>query len=131
LSGAESLQAEDGIVKVQQEWEPGFESVMNDLSREAPAGGVISSPGAWAKLWKAWNSGVDAPEVDFEKALILVLAAPGPNFIIINDLRLTEDGDLCFSYSFTERGGPGFVAKMLKVDRRGIKTVNGKPLPTE
>jgi hypothetical protein len=122
---------ESGIVKVQQEWGPGLDSLTTDLSREAPASGVIASPEAWAKLWKAWHQGDDVPEVDFEKALILVVAGSGPNFIVIRDLRLTQGGDLRFDWGITERAGPGFVAKMLQIDRQGIKTVNGKSLPRE
>jgi hypothetical protein len=116
-------------MKVQQEWGPGLQSLTTDLSHEAPPAGVITNPKAWAKLWKAWDPEGDPPAVDFEKALILVVAATGPNIILIQDLRLTADGDLRFVFAITERAGPGFVAKMLQVDRQGVRTVNGQPLP--
>jgi hypothetical protein len=117
------------FMKVQQEWGPGSEALRTDLSQEAPPDNVISTPQAWAKLWKAWYTGTETPAVDFEKSLVLVAAAPGPNHIFIRELRLTDGGDLHFDWAATEKAGPGFVAKMLQVDRRGVKTVNGQPLP--
>jgi hypothetical protein len=77
----------------------------------------------------AWHPGEPVPAVEFERELVLVAAGPGPNHIFVQELRLTAEGDLRFVWAVTEIAGPGFVAKMLKVDRRGVKTVNGRPLP--
>jgi hypothetical protein len=124
--------AEDKTVKVEKEWKASSnEKKDSDLWKEAPEGGVVAGPKAWAKLWKAWNGDKEVPEVDFDKELILVFAGQGPNIIKIEDLKLTDKGDLQFRSSITERGGDGFVATILKVNREGIKTVNGKALPKE
>jgi hypothetical protein len=93
-------------VKVIQEWHPGLASLMTDLSGHAPAGGLVASPEAWARLWNAWRGDADVPEVDFEKDLILVAAGPGPNIILVQELRLSDDGDLRFRWAITKRGAP-------------------------
>jgi hypothetical protein len=103
----------------------------NELWKDASKDGVIAGPKAWAKLWKTWGGDKDAPKVDFDKEIILVAAGPGPNIIKVDDLKLNDQGDLKFRWSITERGGDGFVAKLLKVSRAGVKTVNGKALPKE
>ena len=112
------LQATDKSVKVVKEWNGGsIEKKDNDLWKHAPKGGVIADPHAWAKLWKAWNGGAEAPKVDFDKELILVAAGSGPNIVKIDELKLTDKGDLKFTWSITERGGPGFVYTILKINR--------------
>jgi hypothetical protein len=122
-------------VKVQQQWKGGSSDKKdNNLWQAAPRGGVIAGPKAWAKLWGAWHAGQKPPAVDFTKELILVAAGPGPNIIHIEELTLKEltlnqGGHLRFSWSITELDGPGFVYTILKVNRAGIRTVNGKALP--
>src|SRR5262249_61088339 len=74
---------------------------------------------------------VSPPGVDVTRELILVAAGPGPNFIRISKLPLSVKGDLGFRWSITERGGPGFVYRILKVSRAGVRSVNGKALPVE
>jgi hypothetical protein len=116
-------------VDVRQEWGPGTVGLVTDLSGQAPVGGVIATAEAWERLWRAWRPGEPVPDVDFGREMVLVAAGPGPNHVIVRELRLTDAGDLRFEWAITEMAGPGFVAKMLLVDRRGVKTVNGRPLP--
>jgi hypothetical protein len=120
-------------VKVQQQWKGGSPDGRDSHRwRAAPPGGVIAGPRAWADLWKAWHPfriGEAPPAVDFAKELILVAAGPGPNIIHIENLTLNAQGDLRFRWSITERGGPGFVYTIVKVNRAGIRTVNGNALP--
>jgi hypothetical protein len=114
------------------EWKGGSSKRQDDnLWRAAPPGGVIADAKSWAKLWAAWHSGQKAPAVDFTRELILVAAGPGPNLIRIGKLPLSVKGDLGFLWSITERGGPGFVYRILKVSRAGVRSVNGKALPVE
>jgi hypothetical protein len=123
--------AADKVVRVDMEWKvTSTEKADNDRWKEAPKNGVISGPEAWTKLWKAWHGDQEAPKVDFDKELILVVAGPGPNRIKVGELKLTEKGDLQLNSTITERGGDGFVAVILKVNRAGVRSVNGKPLPS-
>lgn len=103
----------------------------NDLWKQAPKENVIADSKAWAKLWKVWGGDKEPPKVDFAKELVLVAAGPGQNIITVEDVKLDEAGDLKFRWKITERGGDGFVAKLLKVSREGVKTVNGRKLPSK
>jgi hypothetical protein len=119
-------------VTVLKEWRPGStDATDNDAWRKAPAGGVVAGPKEWAALWKAWYGDEEVPKVDFDKEILLVAAGGGPNIVRVEDLVLTDNGDLKFSCLITERGGDGFVGVILKVSREGVKTVNGKALPKE
>jgi hypothetical protein len=73
----------------------------------------------------------EVPKVDFEKEVVLVAAGPGPNILKVGELKLSDEGNLKFDWSITERGGDGFVATIVKVKREGVMTVNGEPLPEE
>jgi hypothetical protein len=118
-------------VKILKQWKGGSSRKQdNNLWQAAPPGGVIAGPKAWAKLWQAWHPGQQPPAVDFSEELLLVAAGQGPNYIHLYPLTL-DAGDLRFQWGITEKGGPGFVYRILKVSRAGIKTVNGKLLPAE
>jgi hypothetical protein len=125
--------AEDKIVKAERLPLPRLfvEEGDKKLLEEAPKGGVIAGPEAWAKLWKTWGGDGAAPKVDFAKELVLVAAGPGMNMIEVRDLKLNDKGDLMFVWSITERAGPGITVEFRKVSREGVKTVNGKELPKE
>jgi hypothetical protein len=122
----------DKTVKVEQVWKASSAAKKdNDLWKQAPKSGVIAGPKAWAKLWKSWNGDKEVPKVNFDKELVLVAAGLGPNIIEVQELKLSDKGELLFEWSITDKDGDGFVATMLKVSRAGIKTVNGKGLPKE
>lgn len=136
VSGVVSLtptaRADDKPVKAEKDWQiASVEKKDNDAWKEAPKGGVVAGPKAWARLWKAWHGDKEPPQVDFEKEIVLVAAGPGPNILKVGELKRSDQGNLKFDWSITERGGDGFVAMIVKVKREGIKTVNGEPLPEE
>jgi hypothetical protein len=116
------------VVKPVKEWKGYFPDNKDiALKKEAPAGGRVTNEKEWAKLWKAWRGKEELPKVDFDKELVFAYAAGGPNTIVMN-FRLDGQGDLSARFSATEKGGPGFVYKIVTLKRDGVKTINGKPL---
>jgi hypothetical protein len=97
------------------------------LQKEAPANGVIASQKGWEKLAKAWSI-KDAPKVDFTKEILVVGTWKGSVF---NLSPAVKDGDLTISALGTKDLRPGFRWKVVSIKREGIKTVQGKELPTE
>ncbi|MCS6864870.1 MAG: hypothetical protein RMJ56_05760 [Gemmataceae bacterium] len=97
------------------------------LQAEAPANGVIVSPKAWEKLAKAWGI-PEAPKVDFTKEILIVGTWKGSSFDIT---PMVKDGDLTVSALGTKDLRPGFRWKVRSIPRQGIKTVQGRPLPSE
>jgi hypothetical protein len=116
-------------VTVKWEWRGGSLAREDDaLWRLSP--GVITGPKAWDKLRQEWGITGELPEVDFESELLLVAAGQGHcNHIAILELQLDASGDLRFRFGVTEMACPGFVYHILVIDRRGIKTLDGKPIP--
>lgn len=124
----ESALAEDKV-KVEKEWQGGSgEKKDSEAWRQAPLDMVVAGPKAWEKLWQAWQFAKELPKVDFEKDLILVVACAGPNSIRIDNLTLSEKGNLTLDWSHPDDGGPGFRYLILRVRRSGIKTVSGKEM---
>lgn len=106
-----------------------FASVDDEaLMNEAPANGVIASTKAWEKLAKAWGI-KDPAKVNFDKQ-ILVLATTRGSRLNLNT-RLDEQGDLKIVAISTRDLRPGFRYAIKSVNREGVKTVNGQPLPKE
>jgi hypothetical protein len=97
------------------------------LQNEMPANGVIVSQKAWEKLAKAWGI-ADAPKIDFTKELLIVGTWRGSQF---NLMPVIKDGDLTVRAAGTKDLRPGFRWKVQTLNREGIKTVLGKPLPQE
>jgi hypothetical protein len=97
------------------------------LQSAAPANGVIVSPKAWEKLAQAWGI-KDAPKVDFTKEILIVGTWKGSTF---NITPMIQDGDLTVSSFGTKDLREGFRWKVRSIPREGIKTVQGRPLPTE
>jgi len=97
------------------------------LRSHMPKAGFIADKAAWAKLWKAWRKDA-VPTVDFAKELVVVQTVGGPNSVRIM-ARLEPSGNLRVLAAATKMGGPGFGYGMLTVVRKGVRTVNGKPVP--
>ena len=93
----------------------------------SPVDGFVLDRKSWARLWKAWRGQEDVPEVDFQKQMLLVFTAEGPNSV---GCTPTHDGrgNVQANASCTLIGGPGFGYLILCIPREGIRTVNGKPL---
>lgn len=128
LTAAAAATADDELrqVDVTQRWA----GKNPDASRRelAPESGVISDAATWEKLWKAWHGEKAVPQVDFEKELVLVGTAPGPNLIMMQPM-IDRQGDVRFSVGATRMAGPGFGYNLLKIRRAGVRSVNDTKLP--
>jgi hypothetical protein len=92
----------------------------------APKAGFIVEPQEFKKLSDAW--GVKGLTVDFATQFVIVETADGPNRVGIN-ATLEDDGNLKVVGMSTLMAGKGFGYGMMAYGRKGVKTVNGKPLP--
>ncbi len=97
------------------------------LQSAAPANGVIVSHKSWEKLAQAWGI-KGAPKVDFTQEILIVGTWKGSTFDIT---PMIKDGDLTVSSFGTKDLREGFRWKVRSIPRAGIKTVQGRPLPTE
>ena len=113
-------------VKVLQSWNGKLADAA--LRKSVPADGVVLDQEVWAGLWKAWRGQENLPAVDFQKQMVLVFTADGPNSVGCNPTR-DGQGHIQAQAMSTLIGGPGFGYLMLCVSREGMQSVNGKPLP--
>ncbi len=90
---------------------------------------VILTTKGMDKLAKDWNL-KGLPNIDFKTNLVVVATSPGGR-LSMGPPRLDEAGDLKLVLNETKEVAPGFRYAIRAVPRAGIKTVNGKPLPTE
>jgi hypothetical protein len=97
------------------------------LRKIAPPSGFIADARAWKKVWKVWRNGEDMPKIDFTKHLILVGTVPGPNQVVMQP-TVDASGNLKFIVKGTEIFGKGFGYKLIKIERKNVKTVNGKAI---
>lgn len=100
------------------------------LKQQAPKAGHVSDTAAFEKLWKAWRPKEAAPKVDFTRELVLVATATGPNRVAMS-ASLDDKGDLRVRSRATLIGGRGFGYAIATISRRGIKSINGKPLRSQ
>ncbi len=99
----------------------------NALKALAPAPAITDSA-TLAKLWTAWGNLDHVSPHDFQKELVLVVFADGPNSPIIQKVMRDEKGNVEVQAIQTERGGPGFGYALLTVDREGILSVHGQAI---
>jgi hypothetical protein len=97
------------------------------LKDEAPKNGLITDAKAFAKLWKAWRGEEKVPEIDFKTKFVVVTLASGPNRPGVS--ATLDEGELKITAFQTLIGGDGFGYSLATFDRKGVKTVNKKPLP--
>jgi hypothetical protein len=118
-------------VKPVHDWRGSFANREDELlMKAAPKSGFIADEKTWAALCKSWRLDAKTLGVDFQKQMVLVAVTPGArNHFVDVRLTLSEQGDLSWWYGATEIGGPGFAYMLLVVDRAGVKTFNGDPLP--
>lgn len=95
------------------------------LAKKAPDLGVIVTKAGFDDLVKAWA--VDKPfKVDWAKHLVVVGTSQGSGI----ELKTTrKNGDLKVQVLGTADLRPGFRYAFKRVDRDGLETINGKPLP--
>ncbi len=99
-----------------------------DLAKKAPVAGVIISKKSWDALLKDWD--VKKPfTVDFDTQLVVVATSQGSSLNLTT--KLSDSGDLTTTVIATADLQPGFRYALKRVERKGIKTVNGKPLPKD
>lgn len=104
-----------------------------ELRKRAPEAGYVADAKLWATLWKAYRGDVKVPDVDFREHLILVGVNRDPNRIGAV-AKLSDGGDLTVMYAGTLIGfiDPKTGAyQFAKISRKGIKSINGRPIKTE
>lgn len=94
----------------------------------APPSRVITNAKDWAGLQLAWDI-KDPPKVDFAKELLVVATSRSGQVTIETDLG--PDGDLRIRALDNNDVRGGFRYRIKAVDRAGVKTVNGLPLPRD
>ena len=126
--GSVAVAAEQGEVELEASWQGKVQQ--EGLHRHAPKAGFVAGQRGFETLWKAWRPDEPVPAVDFNKFIVLVGTVPGPNQVAMRP-RLDEEGNLTFTVAGTKIGGPGFGYAMQQVSRKGVKSVNVKPLKTK
>jgi hypothetical protein len=102
--------------------------------KQAPRSGFITDAKAFEKLWKAWQPASEkVPTVDFKKEFVVVGTASASRSPPDDPLQgisasLDDKGNLTTRYIATLIGGPGFGFSFATFERKGVKSVNGKPL---
>jgi hypothetical protein len=97
------------------------------LIKTAPS--CITSAKGLEKIWKAWKIKVPAPKIDFSKFILIVAVTEGSGLSL--DGSLDKKGNLEVVGIATRDIAPGFRYVLGKVGKDGVKTVNGKKLPSE
>ncbi len=121
------VRAEAKPLKALAEWSGSVEDLT--LQKAAPEGGVITSKKALEELWKAWKPSDKVPEIDFTKQVVLTAVSRGSGLKL--SATLDDKGNLQPQAISTRDLRPGFRFHIIKVNREGIQTVNGKALPKE
>jgi hypothetical protein len=80
-------------------------------------------------MWKAWKVAGKTPEVDFTKNLVVAVYSVGSK-LNLGGANL-DKGNLDVLGFGTRDIRPGFRFVLGVVSKEGVKTVNGKALPTE
>ncbi|MBX9628373.1 MAG: hypothetical protein K2X82_31530 [Gemmataceae bacterium] len=95
------------------------------LAKKAPDLGVLVKKAEFDDLVKLWA--VEKPfKVDWAKHLVVVGTSQGSGI----ELKTTrKNGDLKVQVLGTADLRPGFRYAFKRVDRDGLETINGKPLP--
>jgi hypothetical protein len=96
------------------------------LEKEKPADGLIKSADEFAKLWTAWFGKEKLPEIDFDKQVVIVETSTKAG---IHRLHLIDNtGDVQVFVSLVTGVPDKCSFGILAVDRKGIKTIQGKPI---
>jgi len=89
----------------------------------------IATPVALQELWAKWKIADPMPVVDFSKSIIVVGTTSGS--ILNLDITLDKRGNMKSMGMATMDFLPGFRYVMPVVSRAGVKTFNGKAVPTK
>jgi hypothetical protein len=96
------------------------------LRSAAPKSGYLLNQKAFEELWTKWMLKDKAPEVDFDKQIVLVHLAGGPNTPSAS--YTLEKGDLRAKVLSTLIAGPGFGYSIEVLPKEGVKTYQGKAI---
>ncbi len=99
------------------------------LAKKAPAAGVIVTKKGWDELLKSWDIKKSPFEVDFDKQLVVIATNQGSEVKLTT--ALDDKGNLGVKVVGTADLRPGFRFAFQRLDRAGIKTINGKVVPKE
>jgi len=103
-------------------------SVLNEtLAKNAPE--FIATPVALKELWTKWAIAEAMPMVDFSKSIVAVGTTNGS--LLNLSVTLDDKGDMKSLAMATMDFLPGFRYVLLVVNREGVKTFNGKKVPTK
>jgi len=116
-------QAEVREIKPLKEWRGRVES---SLKKKAPARGYLATQEDLDKLWAAWKITGKSPKVDFKTRLVLVRTC-NCSHISITPL-LNERGDLHAQVTVTKDITEDAAYVLVLIPRRGIRSVEGKPM---
>ncbi len=100
-----------------------------DDAMQGGAPEFIASPDSLLGFWNKWGLAEEVPEIDFMKSIALVGTTRGS--ILNLSVILDDFGDLKVTSMGTMDFLPGVRYVMLVVSRTGVKTVNGKAVPTQ
>jgi hypothetical protein len=125
-SSASWVHGEVREIKALKEWRG---RVDNATGAKAPARGYLIDQGELDRLWAAWHIPADKPTVDFKTRLVLVRTCNCSHISIAP--HLNEQGDLHIQVTITKdlREDTGYV--LVLIPRRGIRTIDGKPLEVD
>jgi len=99
-----------------------------DLAGGVPAVRVITNQKGWEAQARLW--GINNPaKIDFTREFLVVATAPGSDMVI--ETVLDNEGDLRVNPRDNGARRAGFRYGIKSVNRAGVKTVNGRPLPVE
>jgi hypothetical protein len=103
-------------------------TIPKELRKAAPAKGYIANDSEWSKLWKTYRSNEALPKIDFDRELILLYVHFDANSVEM--IPAIGKGDLAVNVAFTEAGmaDTPCTYMFVSIDRRGIKTIDGKPI---
>ena len=109
------------------------------LEKEVPGNGIIGNKEDFAKLWKAWMGKEKVPEINFEKEFVVVRTARQFNFPVTTVvLSVNKEGHAQPMIASGTRPNQkqekkerkGFAFSIGVFQREGLKTVQGKKLPS-
>lgn len=116
-------QAEVREIKPLKEWRG---RVSNASGKKAPGRGYLASQAELDKLWAAWHIPGTSPKVDFKTRLVLIRTC-NCSHISITSL-LNQQGNLHIQVTVTKDITEDTAYVLVLIPRRGIRTVEGKPL---
>lgn len=101
------------------------DDALRNIAGSAP---VITSDDSWRQVWRAWRGDTAIPRIDFSEHVVLVSTVGGPNQIRVEG-RVDTQGNVRLAIAASKIGGPGFGYLFALVERDGLRSIAGHPLP--